>query len=158
MAGRGPVRRRGKAYEVKLGDEERAALRDLCQQLRELLVKESPSSDPGVARLFPPAYPDDLLQNLDYERTAGNDLLAQRLAAIDIVSGSIDAKRLTEEQLLAWLSATNDLRLVMGTRLGVTEESTEADFAEDEAAEQAYGLYSYLTWLVAEFVEALGGD
>jgi hypothetical protein len=158
MAGRGPVRRKGKSYEVKLSDEQRAALRDLCQQLRELLVKESPSSDPGVARLFPPAYPDDLLQNLDYERTAGSDLLAQRLDAIDIVAGSIDAKRLTEEQLLAWLSATNDLRLVMGTRLGVTEESTEADFAEDEAAEQAYGLYSYLTWLVAEFVEALGGD
>jgi hypothetical protein len=122
------------------------------------LLQESPSSDPGVARLFPPAYPDDLLQNLDYERTAGNDLLAQRLAAIDIVAGSIDAKRLTEEQLLAWLSATNDLRLVMGTRLEITEETTEEDFAGDEAAEQTYGLYSYLTWLVAEFVEALGRD
>src|SRR5438093_11814395 len=129
MAARGPVKRKGDTYEVKLGDEERAALRDLCQQLRELLVKESPSSDPGVARLFQPAYPDDLLQNLDYERTAGNDLMAQRLAALDIVSGSIDAKRLTEEQLLAWLSATNDLRLVLGTRLGVTEEATEAELA-----------------------------
>jgi hypothetical protein len=158
MAGRGPVKRKGKSYEVKLSDEERVALRDLCKQLRELLLQESPSSDPGVARLFPPAYPDDLLQNLDYERTAGNDLLAQRLAAIDIVAGSIDAKRLTEEQLLAWLSATNDLRLVMGTRLEITEETTEEDFAGDEAAEQTYGLYSYLTWLVAEFVEALGRD
>ena len=158
MAARGPVKRKGDTYEVKLGDEERAALRDLCQQLRELLVKESPSSDPGVARLFPPAYPDDLLQNLDYERTAGNDLLAQRLAAIDIVSGSIDAKHLTEEQLLAWLSATNDLRLVLGTRLGVTEETTAADFAEDETAEQTFGLYNYLTWLVDAFVRAVGGD
>jgi hypothetical protein len=158
MAARGPVKRKGKSFEVKLGAEERVALRDLCKQLRELLLQESPSSDPGVARLFPPAYPDDLLQNLDYERTAGNDLLAQRLAAIDIVAGSIDAKRLTEEQLLAWLSATNDLRLVMGTRLEITEETTEEDFAGDEAAEQTYGLYSYLTWLVAEFVEALGRD
>jgi hypothetical protein len=156
MAGRGPVKRKGNLFEVKLGDEERAALRDLCQQLRQLLVKESPSSDPGVARLFPPAYPDDLLQNLDYERTAGNDLLAQRLAAIDTVADSIDAKRLTEEQLLAWLSAANDLRLVLGTRLGITEETTDTDFAEDEAAEQTYRLYNYLTWLVDAFVAALG--
>jgi hypothetical protein len=158
MAGRGPVKRKGNTYEVKLGNEERTALRDLCRQLRQLLVKESPSSDPGVARLFPPAYPDDLLQNLDYERTAGNDLLAHRLAAIDTVAGSIGAKRLTEEQLLAWLSATNDLRLVLGTRLGITEETTEADFAADETAEQTYGLYSFLTWLVDAFVVALAGE
>jgi hypothetical protein len=158
MAARGPAKRKGNAFEVKLGEGERAALRDLCQQLRDLLLKESPSSDPGVARLFPPAYPDDLLQNLDYERTAGNDLLAQRLAAIDAVAGSIDAKRLTEEQLLAWLSATNDLRLVLGTRLGVTEETTEANFSEDETAQQTYGLYNYLTWLVDGFVAVLSGD
>jgi hypothetical protein len=155
MAGRSPVRRRGNSFELKLSEEERVAVRDLCQQLRDLLVEQSPASDPSLARLFPPAYPDDLLQNLEYERTAGNDLLAQRLAAIDTVASTIDAKRLSEDQLLAWLAATNDLRLVIGTRLEVTEETTEANYAGDELAERTYASYLYLTWLVDRFVSAL---
>ena len=48
------------------------------------------------------------------------------------VLGGQDADRLTEEQLLSWLGVLNDLRLVLGTRLEITEESSEADFAADD--------------------------
>ena len=123
--------------------------------MRQLLLSENPAADPDLARLYPPAYPDDPLRNLDFERTAGDELLGQRLAAIDVVAATASAKTLTEDQLLAWLGALNNTRLVLGTRLDVTEESTEEDFAGDEAREGSYGLYIFLTWLVGNIVEVL---
>ena len=39
------------------------------------------------------------------------------------MEASIDADRLTEDQLLSWLGVLNDLRLVLGTRLEITEET-----------------------------------
>jgi hypothetical protein len=155
VAPRRPVRRKGKGFQIQLDQGLRRALRGLCGELRLLLLNENPSADPDLARLYPPAYPDDPLRNLDFERMAGDDLLRQRLAAIDVVEETADAKTLTEEQLLAWLGAINNTRLVLGTRLDITEESTEEDFAGDEAREGVYGMYIFLTWLVGSIVEVL---
>lgn len=155
MASRGPVKRKGKRFQIDLDEGLRVALRGLCEELRQLLMSEDPTADPDLARLYPPAYPDDPLRNLDFERMAGDDLLKQRLAAIDVVAKTAEAKTLTEDQLLAWLGAINNTRLVLGTRLDIKEESTEDDFAGDEAREGAYGLYMFLTWLVGSIVDVL---
>ena len=112
MAVRRLVRRRGHKYELRLDDAERALLRQQLGSIRSLLLAESPASDPGVARLFPPAYPDDLLQNLDYERSAGNGLLAERLAGLDEAEAALAGQRVSEERLMALLRCSNDLRLV----------------------------------------------
>src|SRR5438093_542532 len=113
------VRRAGPGeYALKLPDAERTLLRALPGQLRELLVAD----DPSVVRLFPAAYPADPGRDAEYRGLVHDDLLAQRLAAIDTVEATVDATRHDEEQLLAWLGALNDLRLVLGTRLDVSEE------------------------------------
>ena len=158
MAFRRPVRRAGDRYEIRLSAGERAALRGLFDELRDLLVAENPASDAAVARLFPPAYPEDPLRNLDYERGAGNELLARRLEVLETVAATIDARDLAEEHLLAWLGAINDARLVLGTRLDVTEESTENEFADDESARATYQLYLFLSWLEGQIVDALSTD
>src|SRR5512134_2998464 len=104
-------------------------------QLRVLLTSENPSSDPAVARLFPPALPDDdVLGNLEYEQQHGDELLLGRLEAIDTLERTATATEVSEDELLAWLGSLNSIRLVVGTRLGVTEESTDRDFAGDEEA------------------------
>ncbi len=154
---RGPFKRtRGGAFEVKLDAPERDVLRPLPGQLRDLLESEHPSSDAAVARLFPPAYDDDPIRNLEYERLAGDDLLSERLAAVGTMERTIEAERLTEDEILAWLGVLNDLRLVLGTRLEVTEETTPEDFPHDDPRASAYALYAYLTWLVDAIVSALG--
>ena len=64
-------------------------------------------------------------------------------------------KILTAEELAAWLRGLNELRLVLGTRLDVTEET---DFElELDSSERGHELavYAYLTWLQEQFVEAL---
>lgn len=153
---RGPVRRVGRdRFAVQLSAQERDAVRRFTTQLRTLLTSENPSSDDAVARLFPPALPDDVLGNLEYEQHHGDDLLLGKLEALDTVERTLDSNELNETELLAWLGSLNSIRLVVGTRLGVTEESTEADFAGDEQTSEMFSLYGYLTWLEGWVIEAL---
>lgn len=149
------VRRRRDGYELRFTDEERDLLRQILGELRALLIAENPASDPGVARLFPPAYPDDLLENLDYERTAGNGLLAERLATLDEAEAALAEPLVSEEALMALLRAVNDLRLVYGVKLDVTEEAGRADFT-DERERATWDLYVWLGWVVEHIVSGLG--
>lgn len=124
-------------------------LRTLPAQLRAILG----SDDPALFRLYPPAYAVDPELNAEYEAMVREDLTARRLTALRVMEETIDAERLDEEQLTAWLGALNDLRLVMGTRLDVTEEM--APIAPDHPNAQAYALYAYLTLLEEQVVGAL---
>jgi hypothetical protein len=152
----GPFKRTRRGdFELRLDPKERDILRGLPDQLRSLIENEDPTSDPAMARLYPPAYEDDPIRNLEFERIAGDDLTSQRLSAIGAMEGSIDAERLTEDQLLAWLGVLNDLRLVLGTRLDISEETTEDDFTPDDPRATTFALYAYLTWLVDAMVRAL---
>ena len=151
-----PVRRtRSGGYELRLDAGERDVLRRLPDQLRDLLEHEDPSSDPAMARLYPPAYLDDPIRNLEFEVMAGDDLTKDRLAAIERMKATGDAERLSEDDLLAWLSVANDLRLVLGTRLEITEETSDSDFPPQDPRAAALALYAYLTWLVDAIVRAL---
>jgi hypothetical protein len=138
-------------FELHLPREERTLLRALPVQLRELMT----SDDPALERLFPPAYPDDADLETEYEQLVRGDLVQQRLSSVDVMEQTIDASRLTEEQLLAWLSAVNDLRLILGTRLGATEDFDPESIAEDDPLAPSYALYYYLGWLEEQVVEAL---
>ena len=158
MARGGPFRRTRRGdFELHLDPRDRDVLRELPGQLRELIEHEDPTSDPAMARLYPPAYQDDPIRNLEYERLATDDLTAGRMAALDRMEATIDADQLSEDDVLAWLGVCNDLRLVLGSRLEITEETTEADFPPDDERAPVFALYGYLTWLVDAIVRALSG-
>ncbi|MGH2675795.1 MAG: DUF2017 family protein [Actinomycetota bacterium] len=144
--------RRGR-YRLRLSAQEREALRSLPGQLRELLG----SDDPALRRLYPPAYEDDPEHQAEYRGLVSGDLTRERLDALDVVERTVDATRLTEEELTAWLSALNDLRLVLGTRLDVTEDMYEVGLDENDPRAPAFALYLYLGWLEEEVVGALSG-
>jgi len=120
MLERRRIERTGKG-EIRLRPprDERALLRSLPSQLRRLLA-EAPD-DPSLERLFPPAY-DDAEDEADYRRLMGDELLEGRRRALRVVEETLDQDRLTKEQAESWLTALNDLRLVLGTRLDVTED------------------------------------
>jgi hypothetical protein len=133
-----------------MSGDERALLRSLVGQLRELLTA---GGDPSLRRLFPPAYGDDLTRNAEYQAMVGDELLARRLGALDVVETTIESTRLTEEELTAWMAAVNDLRLVLGTRLDVSEDDEPVDPSDPEAP--LHGAYHWLGWLLSEVVDAL---
>jgi hypothetical protein len=138
-------------FELRIPEDERAVLRTLPAHLRDLLHRE----DPALARLFPPGYADDPISNAEYEQLVRDDLVAGKLSSLQVMEATIDAGRVTAEELLAWLGAINDLRLVLGTRLEVTEEFDLEQLSEADPEAPAYALYYYLGWLEEQVVEAL---
>jgi hypothetical protein len=152
----GPFRRRRDRFAVRLGPDERELLQELCRQSRELLEAEDPSSDPAVARLFPAAYRDDPLRSLEFETNLGDAPRNGKIAAIETLERTSQASELTEDELLSWLGAVNDFRLVLGTRIEITEEATEQDYPEGDPNHDAFGAYAYLTWLQDRMLRALG--
>ena len=144
--------RRG-TYRVELPDMERDLLRRLLPQLRQLLTEDA--DDGRTRRLHAPAYLDDDEANSDYQRLMREDLMASRLAALDAVEASIEATELEEQQLMSWLGAVNNLRLVLGTMLDVSEDLEIGVLPDDAPDIEAYALYAYLSSLLGEIVDAL---
>lgn len=145
-------RTRGGDIRLRLPRDERALLRSLPAQLRRLLV-EAPD-DPSLERLFPPAY-DDAEDEAEYRRLMGDELTEGRRRALRVIEETLDQDRLTKEQAEAWLTALNDLRLVLGTRLGVTEEMLLERLRPDDLNAFEISLYGYLSWLQEQLVDAL---
>lgn len=150
-------RTRSGGFVVRLSRAERDLLRTLPGQLRELITDGDAARDPALRRLYPAAYQDDLERSAEFDRLVRDDLTEQRLAAIDIMERTIDAPRLTQDEAVGWLAALNDLRLVLGTRLEVSEETTPADFPGDTPEAQTFALYAFLSYLEEELVAALTG-
>ncbi len=164
----------GGKLTLKLDDAECEVLLQLFTQMGELL--EAPDSetskdplaqllsmggstqiseDPALARLFPDGYSDDEHASADFRRFTEQDLRSHKLGALTTVNGTLshwDGKAdLTQDQAQDWLKALNDLRLVLGTRLEITDESG-TDF---EADEPEIHLYNYLTYLQGTLIDAL---
>ncbi len=137
-------------YRLRLPVEEQDLLRSLPAQLREVLRTD----DPGLRRLFPPAYADDDAANDEFSRLMRAELLEGKLIALRVVEETAGADRLTAEQLEGWLGALESLRLYLGTQLDVTE-ATYDELDEDDPEAPALVLYGYLSWLQEQAVEAL---
>jgi hypothetical protein len=146
---------RGGRFALRITGAERDVLRSLPAQLRELLTGQDAATDPDLRRLFPPAYLDDPQKAAEYDGMVRDDLRAERLAAIEVMERTIDSDRLSEEELLAWLSAINDLRLVLGTRLDVPEDLNELDVQPGDPRAESLALYAYLSILEEDAVAAL---
>jgi hypothetical protein len=141
------VRRTRKGIEVSLPDEERELLTELAAQLRELILADE---DPNLRRLYPTAHAQDARLDDEYQSLVHGTLVEGRLGALDTLDATIDAKVLTDEQLGCWMGAVNDLRLVLGTRLDVSEEDHDVDPDAPDAAARL--VYHYLGWLLEEIV------
>jgi hypothetical protein len=113
------------------------------------------SEDPALARLFPDGYSDDEHASADFRRYTEQDLRAQKVAALTTVGQTLKEWKgkasITQQQAHDWLKALNDLRLVLGTRLEITDE-VETDFDSDEPG---IHLYNYLTYLQGTLIDAL---
>jgi hypothetical protein len=138
-------------YEVRLAPDERTLLGNLCGQLGELL--EETTDDPSVRRLFPTAYHEDVERDREYQQLVRDELLTRRLAALTTIQATLGADELDQASLTAWMGGLNDLRLVLGTRLDISEDDTGPD--PDDPDAPSWYVYGYLTELLADVVDAL---
>lgn len=152
IAGRRLERRRGGGARLRLSPEERELLASLAAELATRLAGGTDARD--LVRLFPPAYAEDPEGEQEYRRLVHGDLLDGKQEALRIFVATLERDELSVEELDAWLRVLNDLRLVLGTRLDVSEETLVhgLDPRDPDAAELA--LYGYLSWLQEQAVEA----
>lgn len=157
MAPRQPVMPNGDGtYRLDLRDEERALIAAIVPDLRGLLAEDP--GDEMLTRLFPTAVPDDPEAEAEYRELVRDELISKRLARLDMVAELAEATVLDQEQLAAWMGAINDIRLVLGTRLGVTEDDEFEESDEEDPEAVARSAYWYLGWLLEHLVEASASD
>jgi hypothetical protein len=168
------------AYLANFTEAEREVLVNLTEQIIELLAErvdhhnddplaamvgitahDTPPDDEVLLRLLPNAYADQVDAS-EFRRYTESTLrqkkqahaLAMRMHLKAAVDGVVE---LDHDSANAWLGAMNDVRLALGVRLKV-EENTHQDLellAPDDPMRGVYAVYSWLGWLQESLIDAL---
>jgi hypothetical protein len=155
-----PFRRKGDDVVARLEPAEAHIVALLLDQLEQLLAADSSdvSGDPVIARLLPEGHRGDPELSADYREMTESALRSGKADDLATVRATLPADggtvRLDPDQAAAWLRASNDLRLALGTRLDVTEDTEPPeDLGSDEG--QQLAVYYWLTGLQGSLVDAL---
>jgi hypothetical protein len=120
-----------------------------------------PPADSALARLFPDGYTDDPEASADFRRYTEPGLRDAKREAARTALGTLGepaAKRkLRADESEAWLRALNDMRLVLGERLGITEDWDELveGLTDDDPRLPLFFVYDRLTYLQETLVQSL---
>jgi hypothetical protein len=145
----------GGGVRLDLPDELRELIASLGRQFEELLHDPDAADDPGLARLFPPAAIDDPLQTLGFEQLMGQAVRDGKLESAAILRATAEHRRLSVDEAHAWMRGLNDIRLLIGTRLQITDDGDVDALLEDPLLEQAAVIYVALSELVELLVRAV---
>jgi hypothetical protein len=155
-----PFRRRGDELVARLEPAEARILALLLDQLEQLLTAdpEDVAGDPVLDRLLPAGHRSDPELAADYRELTESALRAGKADDLATVRAGLPPDggpvRLDREQATAWLRTSNDLRLALGTRLDVREDTEPPEDLAGEEGQQL-AVYYWLTGLQGSLVDAL---
>ena len=180
MAESGFIRHGANQYTAKFSDSEKEVLINLTEQIIELLgertdhahtdplaamvgitTHDNPPEDEVLFRLLPNAYSDDE-SAAEFRRYTESTLrekkrahaMAVRSHLINATDGEVD---LDHDSAMGWLGGINDVRLALGVRLNVEENSHETLelLKPDDPMRPVYAVYTWLGWLQDSLLQAL---
>lgn len=160
---------------VELLRNEAAVPRDHVDPLEAMLSFDGPTTepeDPVLARLFPTAYTGDAEAASEFRRFTEGSLRDNKAAGAAAVIDALEEAglppqlgpqrividvELDEAQAVLWLKSFTDLRLALGTRLGVEQDDDQhwQALPEDDPRAPAYDVYQWIGYLQETLVEAL---
>ncbi|GAA5155985.1 DUF2017 domain-containing protein [Pseudonocardia eucalypti] len=174
-------RRTGRGAKLRLvgvlDQPEAALLRGLVGQIQVMLAERTdsapedelaeltgiqaghtrPPEDSVLARLLPDFHREDAELASMLRAAREPELIAAKTEAADVVLATCppDGGRaeLTVDQADAWLAALNDLRLALGTTLGVSEDMPEDLTDSDETLAAHMTVYHWLTFVQDALVQ-----
>jgi hypothetical protein len=155
-----PFRFRHGDVVARLDPAEAGIVGLLLDQLEQLLTADADdvAGDPVMARLLPDGHRSDPELATDYRELTESSLRSGKTDDLAIVRATLPdgggEVRLDRDQAGAWLRTSNDLRLAMGTRLDITEDTEPPDEIADEQ-DQQLAVYYWLTSLQGSLVDAL---
>lgn len=168
------------AFVAEFSESEREVLINLVEQILELLgertdnhvddplaamvgitTHDSPPEDDVLLRLLPNAYADQV-DAAEFRRYTESTLrgkkyahsMSMRITLKSSVDGIIEVDH---DGANDWLGAMNDIRLALGVRLKVEQNSHEELelLAPDDPMRGVYAVYSWLGWLQESLIVAL---
>lgn len=137
---------------LNLGQAERELLHNVASELHASLQS---GDDPSLRRLFPPSYADDPVREAGYQMMVGDELRQRQLDAAQLLLETADTQVLDAAQAASWLQAINAIRLVLGTRLNITDDAEPVRVERDDPNLASWIAYDFLSYLLNELVEAL---
>lgn len=168
------------AFVAEFSESEREVLINLVEQIIELLgertdnhvddplaamvgitTHDSPPEDEVLLRLLPNAYADqvDAAEFRRYtESTLRGKKYAHSMSMRITLKSSVDGiVEVDHDGANDWLGAMNDIRLALGVRLKVEQNSREELelLAPDDPMRGVYAVYSWLGWLQESLIVAL---
>jgi Domain of unknown function (DUF2017) len=155
-----PFRNRGRDVVARLDAAESGVLGLLLDQLEQLLTADADDvgDDPVIERLLPDGHRSDPEIAAEYREMTESSLRGGKADDLATVQATLPdgggEVRLDPEQAAAWLRTTNDLRLALGTRLEITEDTEPPDDVTGEEGQQL-AVYYWLTAVQGSLVDAL---
>ncbi|CAB4663995.1 MAG: DUF2017 family protein [Actinobacteria bacterium] len=174
------------SFEATFSASEREVLVNLSEQLLEILGERvddlytdplaamvgitgynTPPDDDVLLRLLPNAYADQV-DSAEFRRYTESGLrekkrisaLAIRSHLLNSPSGEESKVVINHESAQAWLGGLNDIRLALGVRLNVEENSRDQLelLAPDDPMRGVYAVFNWLGWLQESLLLALMDD
>ena len=147
---------------LELEHEEALILRTLPDRIRKLL--EAPDfGDRVVQRLFPRAYKDPS-KDAEFRELLSKDLIARKLEGAAALEKALDEATeedrdsvvtLTPATFDLVLACINDARLIIGTKLDITEDTWKADVDPEDPDAFELALLHYLSVLEENLIVAV---
>lgn len=121
----------------------------------------APPDDPALSRLLPDAYRDDAEASGEFRRFTDRTLRDGKVANARMVLADLAAEsgrfRIPPDHVVPWLMFFTDVRLVVGTRLGITDEEIASqihDLPDDDPRAGMGHVYDWLTFLQETLVRS----
>lgn len=149
-------RRRG-AVRLRLDPLESALLASLFTEMAATLADDALApEDPVRQRLYPAGHRDDPEAEREFRSLTEPGLRAERTARARDCAAEV--RDVTEVELdrdrgRCWIQALNDVRLTLGTRLGISEADPDPDPADPDFQQRS--VYYWLTGVQDSLVHAL---
>ncbi len=143
---------------MHLDAPETSLLSALLDDLSEAFSTMS-AEDPVRQRLFPDGYRDDPDAASEFRQLTESALETSRVERLGQCRAELSEGRseleLDPEDTQRWLRVLNDVRLALGTRLGISEDDADIDPNDPDAHSRV--VYYWLTSLQDSLVQAAMG-
>ncbi len=147
---------------------EGAHLAQLVKEFYDIIASSQPLDDPAIDRLTPEAYPGDPEASAAFAEGTRAELLDRReqdaATVLAALSGFLEPLAVDDDPLAprdvvipdadlpAWMRTLAALRLVIASRLGITDEG------DHDPEDPRYGVYDWLGYRLEGLVEAAERD
>ncbi|MCL5077540.1 MAG: DUF2017 domain-containing protein [Actinobacteria bacterium] len=136
-------------FKIELADQVRQLLLDLKEMTLTHVVSESPIAK----RIFPTAYNNSPEMELDFEKLTREPLMNHHQENLSLFERSLFKNEINQEEVLAWISALNNMRLILGTALDIQEDQEIPK--ETDPNYEGYLVYDLITYLQGALIEEI---